>query len=805
MDALGGAPADARAARAHLRPAGRRAGRGAARGRRGVRERRQRLLPRRAPCAARPGCCREQALRAARGQRRPRPTTRPRTTRSTRRSGRPAAGTSRPGRRRGARAGPGWHAECTAMALSTYGSVARPARRRRRPALPAPRLRVGAGRGGDRRHAVRPVVAPRRHRAARWARRWRSRPATWSSSRDLLAAHRGRGRAGPAARPAATPRRGTTPTPSSSAPGGGSTPCGPPPAAPHGSDGAAGRGARARSSTTSTCRARLGHRRRGRRAGRPRPGQRPGACRRTWSAGGQSDRRGATPPRTRSPASGSSWRPRPPARRRSPSSPRPRSDLTRVQPLLEQLAGAVAELLHTDLAAVWTTVPGRATRSSRAPGSASPTTTSARCGCRSATGSAGRAVAERRVVLVEDIERLVRLRRLPRGRRCSTACAPCCRCRCSRSRASRWARCRPTTAAGSRPTPRELELVELYARQAAEMVERARLHAEARSLAALERRRGEQLRPLADAALALSRGADARRAAAPGHRGRARGHRLPPGRRRPGCRTAGPTRRPSSRCPSGTPQWRDLRRRAQGARRAERRHPGEPAAAADRRASCSSTRSSAGCATRPATRRCRTTSPRRWSAATATNLGIVQLSRTASTTQPFTAEDEAVLVQLAQMTSSSVERLEAYERRARRARGGRARGAGCWGCCPRPRPSSPRASSRRASRRRSSTCSCPRLADCAMVHLVDEQGDAVARRAADPRPGRAGQALSDFFADLPGRHRRPGSPAGTVAAHRPAAGAAERRRPRRWRRPRATPSSSSTCARRCAAAACACR
>ena len=54
------------------------------------------------------------------------------------------------------------------------------------------------------------------------------------------------------------------------------------------------------------------------------------------------------------------------------------------------------------------------------------------------------------------------------------------------------------------PDARELELVELYARQAAEMVERARLHAEARSLAALERRRGEQLRQLADAALALS-------------------------------------------------------------------------------------------------------------------------------------------------------------------------------------------------------------------------------------------------------------------------------------------------------------
>jgi hypothetical protein len=54
------------------------------------------------------------------------------------------------------------------------------------------------------------------------------------------------------------------------------------------------------------------------------------------------------------------------------------------------------------------------------------------------------------------------------------------------------------------PGERELRLVETYARQGAEMVERAQLHAEARQLAALERRRGEQLQQLATAALALS-------------------------------------------------------------------------------------------------------------------------------------------------------------------------------------------------------------------------------------------------------------------------------------------------------------
>jgi hypothetical protein len=51
---------------------------------------------------------------------------------------------------------------------------------------------------------------------------------------------------------------------------------------------------------------------------------------------------------------------------------------------------------------------------------------------------------------------------------------------------------------------RDVQLVELYARQAAEIIERARLHAQARDLATLERRRAVQLRALADSALALS-------------------------------------------------------------------------------------------------------------------------------------------------------------------------------------------------------------------------------------------------------------------------------------------------------------
>jgi len=77
-------------------------------------------------------------------------------------------------------------------------------------------------------------------------------------------------------------------------------------------------------------------------------------------------------------------------------------DLTRVLPLLEQLAGAVASLLSTDLAVVWTSAPDEDVllpsawvgfpddyiRPLRVP---------------YGTASAGRAVLERRTVLVEDV------------------------------------------------------------------------------------------------------------------------------------------------------------------------------------------------------------------------------------------------------------------------------------------------------------------------------------------------------------------------------------------------------------------
>ena len=78
---------------------------------------------------------------------------------------------------------PGWHAECAAMAHATLGLRRGRAGRRRGPGLPAPRLPGGDGRGRHRRGAVRAGAAACRGGVTRTARRWRSRPATWCSSR----------------------------------------------------------------------------------------------------------------------------------------------------------------------------------------------------------------------------------------------------------------------------------------------------------------------------------------------------------------------------------------------------------------------------------------------------------------------------------------------------------------------------------------------------------------------------------------------------------------------------------------------
>ena len=332
------------------------------------------------------------------------------------------------------------------------------------------------------------------------ARRWPSRPATWCSSRDLLAAPAARScghccstgrtrspwdytdaeleRAGSAAgraahrrRPAARLRRG------------------------------AGRGAR---------RARRRPRRRRapgtspwRTAGRP-----PASSSASWpcsAPGGQpgGGRAGATPAaeevaRVRvelaAAAAGAT-----PLAELDPTA----SDLTRVLPLLEQLARRSRAARAPTWRPSGRPLPGTRRARPERLGRGSPTTTSADA-VPFGTGSAGRAVAERRVVLVEDVETSGVLRRLPRRRAAARGAG-------GALGADADARRRADGGVGGllpgprrRPTRRDLELVELYARQAAEIVERARLHAEAPLTGRAERRRAGQLRALADAALALS-------------------------------------------------------------------------------------------------------------------------------------------------------------------------------------------------------------------------------------------------------------------------------------------------------------
>ena len=85
------------------------------------------------------------------------PTTRTAANRSTSCCGSRRSPTSPRGARRSASAGPGWHIECSAMAMHEHGPTHRPARRRHRPDLPAPRVRDRAERephGQAVRHAL---------------------------------------------------------------------------------------------------------------------------------------------------------------------------------------------------------------------------------------------------------------------------------------------------------------------------------------------------------------------------------------------------------------------------------------------------------------------------------------------------------------------------------------------------------------------------------------------------------------------------------------------------------------------------
>lgn len=331
-------------------------------------------------------------------------------------------------------------------------------------------------------------------------------------------------------------------------------------------------------------------------------------------------------------------------------------DLTRVQSLLQQLAGAVASLLGTDLAVVWTTDPVEQVLVSSAwIGFDDDYIGPMRVAY--GAGSAGRAVVERRIVLIEDVTSDPDYApwvggAVEHGVRAVLSVPMLTLAGAPMGALSSYYR------TATRPDPRDIELAEVYARQAAEIVERARLHGQARQLAALERRRGEQLRALALSALALS---------AADSLGELMELVTEAAVAIVGCHQAVTTRMPTGWTDATTyvslsqtyAQWRDddvvpkglgvlesvvrdnrpLRLTAQELLahpdwRGLRDAPGHPPLP-DYLAA-------------PLVGR------------DGRNLGLVQLSHKLDQTS-FTAEDEAVLVQLAQMASSTIERLEALQ------------------------------------------------------------------------------------------------------------------------------------------------
>jgi GAF domain-containing protein/anti-sigma regulatory factor (Ser/Thr protein kinase) len=338
------------------------------------------------------------------------------------------------------------------------------------------------------------------------------------------------------------------------------------------------------------------------------------------------------------------------------------SDVARVQPLLQELARAMCNLLSTDLAVVWVTEPTGSVLVPRAwvgfPDDIAPMRVPY------GTGSAGRAVVERRTVLVEDIatsehDGAWRDGALQHGVRTVLSVPMLTLTQEPMGSLTAYYR------EGFTPDDRDLELAEVYARQAAEIVERARLHTEARQLAALEQRRGVQLQSLARAALELS-AADSldqllslvTEAAV----------------EVVGCHQGVTTRLPHGWADAATyvslsekyAGWRDYDVVPKGLgvlnavtrdNRPLRLTPEQLRAHPDWR----------GLQDAPDHPPLPDYLAAPLIGRDGSNLGLIQLSDKLDRT-PFSAEDEAILVQLAQMASSTIERLEAFEgeRAARR-------------------------------------------------------------------------------------------------------------------------------------------
>ena len=435
-------------------------------------------------------------------------------------------------------------------------------------------------------------------------------------------------------------------------------------------------------------------------------------------------------------------------------------DLSRVLPLLEQLAGALGNLLSTDLAVVWTTDPQHDLLLPTA-WVGFPTDYIAPLRVPYGTGSAGRAVVERRTVLVQDVATSAdygafRDGALQHGVRSVLSVPMLTLCGEPMGVLSTYYRSHVT------PDERDLELAEVYARQAAEIVERARLHAEARQLAALEQRRGAQLRSLADAALALS---------AADNLDQLLSLVTEAAIEVVGCHQGVTTRLPHGWEDATTyvslseryAQWRDYAVVPKGLgvlnavtrdNRPLRLTPQQLAAHPDYRG----LRDAPGHPPMPD-----------YLAAPlvgrdGSNLGLIQLSHKLDES-PFSTEDEAILVQLAQMASSTVERLEAFEgeRTARREAEQAARLQGVLS-----EASAVFAESFDPQGIGAALVELvvPTLAELALLHLLDEADRLVLQscHAAEPAVGDAAHAFFGAAPVLPGV---PYGPAAVLATGQP--------------------------------------
>lgn len=435
-------------------------------------------------------------------------------------------------------------------------------------------------------------------------------------------------------------------------------------------------------------------------------------------------------------------------------------DLTRVQPLLAQLAEALGNLLSTDLAVVWVTEPDEDVLVAGA-WVGFPDDYIGPMRVPYGTGSAGRAVLERRTVLVEDIsssphDGAFRKGALEHGVRAVLSV--------------------PMLTLGGEPMgtlstyyrevfvpdERDLELAEVYARQAAEIVERARLHAEARQLAALEQRRGVQLRSLADNALAMSAAdsldellalvTEAAVDVIGCHQGVT--SRLPHGWADATTYVSLSEKYAQWRGYDVVPQGRGILNVVTRGNRALRLTAAELTAHPEWR----------GLRDAPDHPPLPDYLAAPLIGRDGTNLGLIQLSHKRDDT-PFSAQDEAILVQLAQMASSTVERLEAFagEKAARQEaeRAALLRGVLSDASAIFAESFDPDGIAGALVE-----LVVPLLADLALLHLVDE-GDALALTSCHASDAGLTERARAFFGAAPILPGTPHGPAAVLATGKP--------------------------------------